>query len=62
MGVRKRNSCPRGVPSNSFSFRAVRNTPGAIAFTQTPCGAHSMASDFVREATPALLAEYAATS
>ena len=33
-----------------------------MAFTFTPCFAHSMASDFVSDATAALLAEYAATS
>jgi hypothetical protein len=40
----------------------VRKTPGAIALTQTPLADHSIASDFVSEATAALLAEYAATS
>src|SRR5262249_47716621 len=62
IGVRSKNSAPRGVPSRSFSFNAVRKTPGTIAFTHTPYGAHSIASDFVSDATPALLAEYAAIS
>src|SRR5436190_7338008 len=62
IGVRIRNSWPRGVSSSSFSFNAVRKTPGAIAFTLTPCFAHSIARDFVSDPTAALLAEYAATS
>src|SRR6266496_1123964 len=62
MGVRTRNSLPRGVPSKSARFRSVGNTPGAIAFTHTLCGAHSTASVFVSETTAALLAAYAATS
>src|ERR1700739_3646005 len=33
-----------------------------MAFTHTPKRAHSMASDFVSAATPALLAQYVATS
>src|SRR5689334_22861408 len=61
IGVRRRNSCPLG-PSNNFAFKSVRNTPGAMAFTQTPWRAHSTAKDFVRDATALLLAEYAATS
>ena len=56
IGVRSNSSCPRGVPSSSSAFRSVRNTPGAIAFTQTPECAHSKASDFVSDATAALLA------
>src|SRR6185503_12958561 len=56
MGVRSRNSWPRGVPSSRAALRSVRKTPGTIAFTQTPWAAHSTASDRVRAATPALLA------
>src|SRR5882757_1296809 len=62
IGVRSRNSFPRSVPSSNPAFNSVRKTPGAIPFTQTPFVAHSIASDFVSEATAALLAEYAATS
>ncbi len=40
----------------------VRNTPGTIALTKTPCRDHSTAKDFVRAPTAALLAPYAATS
>src|SRR6266404_1312578 len=57
IGVRKRYSLPRSVPSRSAELRAVRNTPGAIALTQTPWLTHSMASDLVKDATAALLAE-----
>src|ERR1700681_742996 len=56
IGVRSRNSRPRSVPSSRVAFRSVRKTPGAIAFTQTPDLAHSIARDFVSEATAALLA------
>jgi hypothetical protein len=49
-------SRPRPVPTSSFSLRGVRKYPGAIAFTQIPNLAHSIASDFVKEATPDLLA------
>src|SRR5215217_4609889 len=56
MGVRRRNSRPRSVPSSRAVFKGVRKTPGAIAFTHTPWGAHSIARDLVREATAALLA------
>ena len=38
IGVRTWNSRPRSVPSSRFWFSGVRNTPGAIALTQTPCG------------------------
>src|SRR5262249_8012744 len=62
MGVRNRNSFPRSVPSSNCALRSVRNTPGAMALTQIPLQAHSMAKDLVSEATAALLAEYAATS
>src|SRR5262250_3063978 len=62
MGVRVRNSLPRSVPSRRAALSSVRKTPGAMALTQTPLPAHSMASDFVSDATAALLAEYAATS
>jgi len=57
IGVRKRNSCPRAVPSSSAALRSVRKTPGAMAFTQTPWRAHSIARDLVSDATAALLAE-----
>src|SRR6266851_2569755 len=57
IGVRKRYSLPRSVPSRSAELRSVRNTPGAIALTQTPWLAHSIASDLVKDATAALLAE-----
>jgi len=36
-------SCPRAVPSSNFLFRSVTNTPGMIAFTQTPYCRHSSA-------------------
>src|SRR6185369_6684595 len=63
MGVRARNSLERGEPPvTSERLSSVINTPGAIAFTHTPCFAHSIAKDLVKEATAALLAEYAATS
>ena len=52
MGVRVRNSRPRSVPSSNPAFRSVRKTPGAIAFTQTPDLAHSMAVEF--EGVPGL--------
>jgi len=55
------NSCPRGVSSSNLIQSGTKH-PGAIAFTQTPRGAHSTAKDSVSEATAALLAEYAATS
>src|SRR5688500_10924971 len=61
IGVRASSSWPRGV-SRSAVFRFVRNTPGAIEFTVTLCGAHSTASARVRPATADLLATYAATS
>src|SRR5882757_6069190 len=57
IGVRVRNSLPREFPSSNAVFSSVRNTPGAIALTHTPWGAHSTASDFVRAATAALLAQ-----
>ena len=41
---------------------SVRNTPGAIALTLTPCGAHSTASARVIRRSADLLATYAATS
>src|SRR4051812_25576588 len=62
MGVRRRNSRPRSVPSSRWRLRSVTNTPGAIALTHTPRAPHSIASDLVSEATAALLAAYAATS
>src|SRR5262249_24853290 len=40
-GVRSSSSRPRSVPSMSRALSAVRNTPGAIAFTHTPWRAHS---------------------
>src|SRR5882724_325423 len=61
IGVRRRSSCARGVPFSNAEFSSVRNTPGAIALTQTPYRAHSIAKDLVKETTAALLAEYAAT-
>src|SRR5437870_2726084 len=58
IGVLARNSLERGVPPvRSVWFISVRNTPGAMAFTQTPFCAHSIARDLVKEATAALLAE-----
>lgn len=62
VGARVSTSSPRGVPINSVSLSGVRKYPGAIALTQSPCRAHSIANDFVKEATPALHAQYAATS
>src|SRR5215831_19666661 len=56
IGELSSNSRPRSVSSSNFRFRSVRKKPGAIAFTQTPCGAHSIASDFVRAPMAALLA------
>ena len=53
---------PRPVPTRSFSLRGVRKYPGAMALTQMPCFAHSIASDLVSDASPDLLALYAATS
>ena len=57
MGVRARNSFPRSELSSRFMLSSVRKTPGAMALTQTPCLAHSMASDCVSERTADLLAE-----
>src|SRR5260370_41742580 len=62
IGVRISSSLPRSLSSSSFWFSAVRKTPGAIAFTVTPCELHSTASDFVSAPTAALLAAYAVTS
>src|ERR1035438_8503914 len=42
--------------SSALAFSGVRNTPGAIAFTRTPCVAHSQARLLVSMCTPALLA------
>ena len=56
-----RNSRPRG-PFSISRFKSVSKTPGAIALTVTPCGAHSTDSARVSPATAALLAVYAATS
>jgi hypothetical protein len=56
IGVRNRNSWPRGVPASNCSFREVRNTPSMMALTQIPCAAHSTARDCVKDRTADLLA------
>ena len=62
IGVRIRSSLPRSLLSSSSALRAVRKTPGAIAFTVTPRELHSTARDLVSAPTAALLAAYAVTS
>lgn len=52
----------RSVDPKSSRFKSVLKTPGTIALTLTPFEDRSTAKDFVRLATAALLAEYAATS
>ena len=49
----RRARCARSAPSS--------RSPGAIAFTLTPCGAHSFASAIVSCETPPLLAAYDGT-
>src|ERR1700733_11041104 len=49
---------PRTGASQSVRFSAVAVQPGHSALTRTPPGAHSTASDFVSEISPALAAPY----
>src|SRR5262249_2446068 len=44
--------------SHRLRFRSVAVQPGHSALTLTPSAAHSTASDFVREISPALAAPY----
>src|ERR1035437_951221 len=57
IGVRPIIEEMRAGMSSALAFSGVRNTPGAIAFTRTPCVAHSHARLLVSICTPALLAE-----
>src|ERR1035437_9287655 len=56
IGVRAIIEEMRAGISSALVFSGVRNTPGAIAFTRTPCVAHSQARLLVSMCTPALLA------
>src|SRR6266550_3708299 len=49
------STAPRAA---SRSHIGVRSTPGAIAFTRTPCGAHSPAATWVIMITAAFGAQY----
>src|SRR6185436_14764756 len=62
IGVLEASAAARSGISSTFEFIGVRNTPGAIALTRTPCLAHSLARHSVSIRTPALLAQYGATS
>src|SRR5215467_7512938 len=49
---------PATGSSHRLRFRSVAVQPGHSALTLTPSAAHSTASDFVREISPALAAPY----
>src|SRR5262249_26957921 len=58
MGI-DRPSARHSVSSYLLITRAVAVSPGAMAFTRTPCGAISVASDFVNAMIAAFEAAYA---
>src|SRR5215470_4592646 len=49
---------PATGSSHRLRFRSVAVQPGHSAFTRTPFGAHSTASDLVSEISPAFAAPY----
>src|SRR3954471_5821240 len=55
-GWRRASTRSSRAARSAAGMSSCGNSPGAIAFTRTPSGAHSTASDFVRLTTPAFAA------